>query len=242
MAFVLKLLSYFGISFAFIFLTLAIASGLYILSEQVEEHTVFTKRLLKRIIYIIIGIHILLLIFDEFPWKTTIFSILVNVIYLQNLKRFPFIQLTSGTFIASCGGVVLNHYLWFKFFTDPNIPPYAIYKTNPYYTGKTHPPFSHVASFLGLCVWLIPFALFISLSASDNVLPTSNFDELSSSSGQGINNNNNNGMGIDMGAAEKARKRSTGLAKAIIGYFYDGFLKISRSVGYEFDPNYGRII
>lgn len=34
------------------------------------------------------------------------------------------------------------------------------------------PSFTEIASFFGLCVWLVPFALFVSLSASDNVLPT----------------------------------------------------------------------
>jgi len=34
------------------------------------------------------------------------------------------------------------------------------------------PTFTEIASYFGLCVWLIPFALFVSLSASDNVLPT----------------------------------------------------------------------
>lgn len=29
-----------------------------------------------------------------------------------------------------------------------------------------------IAAFFGLCVWLIPFAYFISLSANDNTLPT----------------------------------------------------------------------
>lgn len=29
-----------------------------------------------------------------------------------------------------------------------------------------------MASFFGLCVWLIPFALFVSLSASENILPS----------------------------------------------------------------------
>jgi type IV secretory pathway TrbD component len=36
-----------------------------------------------------------------------------------------------------------------------------------------------IAAFFGLCVWLVPFAYFISLSANDNALPTSgkNIDE-----------------------------------------------------------------
>lgn len=29
-----------------------------------------------------------------------------------------------------------------------------------------------IASYFGICVWLVPFALFVSLSAGDNVLPT----------------------------------------------------------------------
>lgn len=223
MAIVLKLLSFVGIASAFIFLTLAIASGLYILSEQVEEHTVFTKRLLTRIIYLILGVHILLLVVDGFPLWTTLFSVVANFVYLQNLKRFPFITLTSGTFIASCGCVVFNHYLWFRHFTDPSIPPYAIFKSNPHFGGPTHPPFAQVASFLGICVWLIPFALFISLSASDNVLPTTD-------------------PTADSGAAAKAKARSTGLAKLIIGTVYDWIKTASRALGYELDPTHGRIV
>lgn len=222
---VLKLLSYFGIAFSFVFLTLAIASGLYFISEQVEEHTVFTKRLLTRIIYSIIAVHFLLLIFDGFPFKITLFSITANVVYLQNLKRFPFISLTSGSFIASCVMVIVNHYLWFKHFTDPATPPYAIYKSNPDYSGPVHPPFAQVSSFLGLCVWLIPFALFISLSASDNVLP------MSASAGE---------FEQESGAA-KARRQSTGLAKALISFAFEQVAKIARAAGYEIDPNYGRI-
>lgn len=34
------------------------------------------------------------------------------------------------------------------------------------------PTFTEVASYFGLCVWLVPFALFVSLSAGDNVLPS----------------------------------------------------------------------
>lgn len=231
MAFVLLLLSYFGIASAFVLLTLAIASGLYILSEQVEEHTVTTKRLLTRIIHSIIIIHILLFLFDGFPLLNTCFSIFSNLVYLQNLKRFPFITLTSGTFIASCLCVVINHYLWFRHFTDPKIPPYAIYRSNPAYSGPTHPPFSQVASFLGLCVWLVPFALFISLSASDNVLPT-----MADPTATGDSYEDDNGP------AAKAKRKSTGLAKAIIGYLYEGLIQVARVFGYELDPNHGRIV
>jgi len=50
--------------------------------------------------------------------------------------------------------VLADHFLWFTYFSSN------------YYR------FSEVASFFGLCVWLVPFIYFISLSASDNTLPT----------------------------------------------------------------------
>ena len=34
------------------------------------------------------------------------------------------------------------------------------------------PTFTEIASFFGLNVWLVPFALFVSLSAGENVLPS----------------------------------------------------------------------
>lgn len=214
---ILVLLSYIGTVSAFIFSTLAIASGLYYLSEQVEEHTVVTKRILGRTIYSIIGIHVLLLVFDGFPLWLTGFSIATHVVYLQTLKKFPFIQLTSGIFLTSCLLVFLNHWLWFRYFSDPSLPPAGILVERPDYKGRTHPPFAQVASFFGICVWLIPFALFIGLSAGDNVLPTSN--EL---------DDNNTG-------SQKAKRRSTGLVKVMIEkmWFYIGV--VGRQFGYDWD-------
>ena len=49
---------------------------------------------------------------------------------------------------------VFNHFLWFTYFSDV------------YYR------FTHVAAFFALCVWVVPFMFFISLSASDNTLPS----------------------------------------------------------------------
>ena len=44
-----------------------------------------------------------LLVFDRFPFFLTAFSIFAHIIYSTNLRRFPFISLTSPSFIASCG-------------------------------------------------------------------------------------------------------------------------------------------
>ena len=51
--------------------------------------------------------------------------------------------------------VLVDHFLWFQYFT-----------TTRYFV------FVDVAAFFGICVWLIPFAYFISLSANDNALPS----------------------------------------------------------------------
>ncbi len=41
-----------------------------------------------------------------------------------------------------------------------------------YYNQPEQPSFTEIASFFGLSVWLVPFALFVSLSAGENVLPS----------------------------------------------------------------------
>ncbi|KAH3682261.1 hypothetical protein WICPIJ_006771 [Wickerhamomyces pijperi] len=212
----LQILAYIGIVVGFVFLTLAIASGLYYVSELVEEHSVATKKFLRRSIYAIICIYILLLIFDGFPILLTLFSIATYVIYLQNLKKFPYIDLKSPIFIASCILVVVNHYLWFNHFSEARY-------------GSKIITFAEVSSFFGICIWFIPFALFVSLSASDHVLPTMN-NQYGSGSAAG-NYQDNNG-----------KKKNQGLAKVVVGNVREFFYQVSRTFGVELDPNHGRII
>ncbi|KFM80755.1 Protein TEX261, partial [Stegodyphus mimosarum] len=60
----------------------------------------------------------------------------------------------SVPFIGSIAFVVINHYLAFRYFSSI------------YY------PFSEVLAYFTLCLWLVPFSFFVSLSANENVLPT----------------------------------------------------------------------
>lgn len=221
----LQLLSYVGIVFGFVFLTLAIASGLYYISELVEEHSAPTKKFLTRSIYSIVGVYILLWLFDGFPFLLTMFSIATYWVYLQNLNKFPFIDLKSPIFIASCVLVVVNHYLWFQHFSNPSIPS-PQHRLDPNYKPPRIASFAEVSSFFGICIWFIPFALFVSLSASDNVLPTSN--ELSSSQ-------------FDDSGKTK-RGRTQGLAKVVVGRIRDWIYSVSRTFGYELDPHRGIIV
>ncbi|GFF92020.1 DUF396-domain-containing protein [Aspergillus lentulus] len=171
---ILPLVGYLGVIVGFTFLTLAIASGLYYLSELVEEHTVFARRVLTRLIYCIIVIQILLLLFDRFPFFLSIFSIGSHIVYASNLRRFPIVKLSEPVFILSCLLVGLNHWLWFRHFSKP-LPSSRVGANwrQPYQVDiEDMPTFTEVASYFGLCVWLVPFALFVSLSAGENVLPS----------------------------------------------------------------------
>lgn len=64
--------------------------------------------------------------------------------------------------------VAVNHYFWFSHFSSLSLTtmPKSLYDASPI------PTFIETSSFFGIFVWLVPFALFVSLSASDNVLPT----------------------------------------------------------------------
>lgn len=96
--------------------------------------------------------------------------------------------------------VLVNHYLWFRHFSAiPRVPPRSRYDPSNF------PTFTEIASFFGLCVWLVPFALFVSLSASDNVLPTMGSEEPGSMPGR---------------SGDKKSKRQ-GMAKAVVDGFRD---------------------
>lgn len=223
----LQLVSYVGAIFGFLFLTLSIASGLYYISEVVEEHTEATRRFLTRAIYTIIATFVLLLFFDSFPFKLSVFSIISNFIYLQNLKTFPFISLISPIFILSSCCVILNHYFWFKYFNNNEVPPQ--FKYSPDYIPKRRATFSEVASFFGICVWFIPFALFVSLSAGDYVLPTAT-------------TSNHKKTDAQVGEEPRLRKRAVGLARVVINSFRQYIYSIARVFGYEIDPNHDRLV
>jgi hypothetical protein len=157
-----------------------VASGLYYLSELVEEHTVFAKKLLYRLIFGVVALQVLLLIVDGFPLALSALSVVSHVIYAQNLRKFPIVKLTDPQFLLSCDAaqeadllpalVIANHYLWFRHFSAP--PPSSAYSSYPYSRDANIPSFTEIASYFGLCVWLVPFALFVSLSAGENVLPS----------------------------------------------------------------------
>jgi len=123
---------------------------------------------------VIIVLHIVLYISDSLPLPHTLFSIACHIIYLQNFSStWPFISLSSLSFIASCGLAILDHFIWFFYFSHLTREARQV---SHIYRSPTRPSslgFSDIATFFGVCVWLIPLFLFLSLSANDHALPTS---------------------------------------------------------------------
>ncbi|EPQ59095.1 DUF396-domain-containing protein [Gloeophyllum trabeum ATCC 11539] len=174
----LHLLSYGAALGAFVFMVLSLASGLLWISEVIEEHSRSSKVIGQRGIYVVIALHVLLYFFDSLPLPQTLFSIFCHFVYLQNFSAsWPFISLMSPSFLASCALVVIDHFLWFFYFS--RITQEARQRSHRAYRGYpgSAPPvrvpgFADIATFFGICVWLAPLFLFLSLSANDNALPT----------------------------------------------------------------------
>ena len=64
--------------------------------------------------------------------------------------------------------VLMNHFLWFHHFSKP--PSHT--RASLYDPMTDVPTFTEISSFFGIFVWLVPFSLFVSLSAGENVLPS----------------------------------------------------------------------
>ncbi|XP_064275221.1 protein TEX261 [Passer domesticus] len=136
------------------FVTLAIAAGLYYLAELIEEYTVATRRIIKSMIWFSSAVQLGLFLFEHFPPFLVATGLFSNLVYLGLLQSFPCIVLSSSNFLLSCVLVVVNHYLAFQYFAEE------------FYL------FSEVLAYFTFCLWLIPFAFFVSLSAGENVLPS----------------------------------------------------------------------
>lgn len=155
----LYLLSWLATFIQILFLTIALASALYYLAELVEEYTVITGKIVKITIGIISVVYVGLLLFESFPWHVVLMGLVTNIVYYLLLNDFPYISFTSPVFLLSVALVFVNHYLAFQYFSQV------------YYS------FSEILGYFTVCLWILPFAFFISLSANENVLPTASMQQ-----------------------------------------------------------------
>jgi len=166
-------LSYAAILAAFAFMTLSFASGLLYVSELIEERSRLAKIIGQRVTYAIIALHAVLYFTDSLPFFRILFSALCHVVYLQNFSNmWPLISLSSWSFVGSCVLVLVDHFLWFFYFSKVT---QEARDRNYHGIRAKHdiPGFAQIATFFGICVWLAPLFLFLSLSANDHALPTS---------------------------------------------------------------------
>jgi len=148
------LLSWISLAIQICFVTLSLAAGLYYLAELVEEYTQLTGKLIKGLTLSTLAVYFGLFVFEDVTSSMVAGGIVAQVLHLALLHNFPYFDLMSPTFIGACVMLLVNHYLAFQFFADK------------YYI------FSEVLAYFTLCLWLVPFAFFVSLSANENVLPT----------------------------------------------------------------------
>ncbi|KAF8592646.1 DUF396-domain-containing protein [Ramaria rubella] len=183
----LHIVSYGAALVVFVSVTLSLASGLLWLAEVIEEHSRTAKSVGKRVVYAIILFHILLYFVDSnLPLKPTVFSIACHFVYLLNFRNFPIISLTSWSFMASCLLVVADHFMWFFHFHE--IAEAARKRErrwrHPMEPVPHVPTFFDIVTFFGICVWLVPLFLFLSLTANENALPTSRHGSSTRASGK----------------------------------------------------------
>jgi len=151
---ILYILSWLSLLVQICFVTLAVAAGLYYLAELIEEFTVATGKVIKTAILITLGIYVGFLLFEDLPKSLIICGMLSQITHLLILRTFPYFALTSLPFVAATVLLLVNHYLAFSHFSSV------------YY------PFSEVMGYFTICLWIVPFAFFVSLSANENVLPS----------------------------------------------------------------------
>lgn len=130
--------------------------------------------------------------------------------------------------------VLVNHYVWFRHFAAHHDLAYA-HATSFYDPPADLNSFTEVASYFGLCVWLVPFALFVSLSASDNVLPTMMAGEpVTPGLGRGVGGAGaGTGTGTGTGAGAGAKRRGQGMAKALVDSLRGALGQVAAVAGWK---------
>uniref|UniRef100_T1D4X6 Protein TEX261 n=1 Tax=Psorophora albipes TaxID=869069 RepID=T1D4X6_9DIPT len=152
----LSLLSYVSLLVQICFVTVSIAAGLYYLAELVEEYTVAAKKVITWMIMGSVLLYIIFIFTERFTWTLLLCGLGAQALHAAILNNFPYVKFLSPSFMGAVILLLVNHYLAFVYFQ------------------QQYHPFSEVMAYFTLCLWLVPFALFVSLSANDNVLPTSN--------------------------------------------------------------------
>lgn len=144
------------------------------------------KKVITVIVLFVTTVYLLFMFFDNLPWSMVICGLLAQAIHAIILTDFPYVKLMSVQFIGAVAMLFVNHYLAFSFFTQyyfnfaevmwPNMACQHRQITMIFQCISNKKLFIHfqVLGYFTVCLWIVPFALFVSLNANDNVLPTVN--------------------------------------------------------------------
>jgi hypothetical protein len=98
------------------FLAVSLACGLYYLAELTEEYPSVTKKTIQISIYQSAVCLVLLLIFDDWPWMETIFTLIGCFLYHKLVQSFPLIQFSSPLFIGATVSFIIQNVMWYYWF------------------------------------------------------------------------------------------------------------------------------
>ena len=106
---------------------------------------------------------------------TAVNTMIIIFVFSGLLRGFPMIDLSSPNFILSLIMLTINHVLAFGHFGEVSPIFWCLSDFYPEIESffQEYHPFHDVLAYFTLCVWLVPFTFFVSLSAGENVLPTS---------------------------------------------------------------------
>lgn len=117
-------------------------------------------------------LYICLWIFENFPLSMIGCGILAQLSHFCILRHFPSVSLTSLEFISAVILLVVNHYFAFTYFAVVHYMFSEVSTINSLGFCPLNMKIFKVMAYFVLWLWLVPFALFVSLSANDSVLPT----------------------------------------------------------------------
>ncbi|KAL3146407.1 hypothetical protein ABBQ32_003089 [Trebouxia sp. C0010 RCD-2024] len=137
-----------------VFLSVCLATGLYYLAELVEEYTKLAKRIITYSTQGVLILHLLVLVIDRLPLKCVAAGVAAHLCYLGQLKRYPFMQLWSPVTAGSIGFLILSNVLW-----------------GMHFWRDSWQSLEYIFGFLFLTTWIVPFSLFLSVTANESVLP-----------------------------------------------------------------------
>jgi len=129
------------------------ATGLVYIAELAEEYTKKTKKFLSIATKATVALNAILYLVDGMPLIGAVAGIAAQVSYTQLLRDFPFVPLDSPKFIMSAVMLIVNHFVWMEHFLQ-----------------TTH-SMEWIVSFFFIVVWLVPFALMMSIASTDSMLP-----------------------------------------------------------------------